>query len=431
MPNPDESLATPKTGSRAERLMRAALEAQKTPENTGTPPVTVRAPQPAPTSRPGARARALNKRIRDVLREQTEAVYAPPADEFTADQYTEEPVAPNGVAVEALLSDFATDAAGQTTPRPVASPTAARETSPKASSSWEDIANELAPPGGKTRRGLATGAMRGPSVRDPAAPKSHPTWRSAPENPAVIHAPTPPPSALLHQALNGEERYSDKHGSHYLLSRPAHEYDTLFGGIHERMARILEREVFPSLSGIQADDLLFMDIETTGLSSSQPLFLIGALTLENAAPRLDLFLARDYPEERAALAAYHELARGKTIVTFNGKSFDWPYIEGRSIGGRLDFKRPPGHFDLLHHARRHWKQGLPNCKLQTLELYLCGRTRIDDVPGSEIPRTYHEFVATHAATGRGAHLMAPILHHNALDILTLAELLCIAGEELD
>jgi uncharacterized protein YprB with RNaseH-like and TPR domain len=148
----------------------------------------------------------------------------------------------------------------------------------------------------------------------------------------------------------------------------------------------------------------------------------------DGTPRLNLFLARDYPEEKAALAAFHEVARGKRLITFNGKSFDWPYIEGRSITYRLQFERPVAHFDLLHHARKTWKYSLPNCKLQTLELYLCGRTRIDDVPGSQIPAAYHEFVATHAATGAGAHLMAPILHHNALDILTMAELVCKAGE---
>jgi uncharacterized protein YprB with RNaseH-like and TPR domain len=162
------------------------------------------------------------------------------------------------------------------------------------------------------------------------------------------------------------------------------------------------------------------------------LFLVGALDFDNAEqqPQLQLFLARDYPEERALLAAFLRIAAGRTLVTFNGKSFDWPYIEGRGIGHRLKFERPRAHFDLLHYARRKWKHSLPNCKLQTLELYLCGRTRIDDVAGSQIPRVYHEFVATHARNGTGAHLLAPVVHHNALDILTMAELLCKAGEEL-
>jgi uncharacterized protein YprB with RNaseH-like and TPR domain len=432
MPNSDESLARPKPGSRADRLMRTALEAEAA--NDAHTPLKISGANTASAApRPGARARALNKRIRDVLREQTDAVFVDPQ---VASSVTASPVTAStdeGNNVPKMTGDHTAPArpvpahSAAAAPQPVAPPTTS--VTPKASSSWEDIANEIAPSGLQPRRGLATGAMRGPALRDPHAPKSHPVWRPAPEKPAVIPCPAPRPSALLHEAIQGVEKQCDVHGAHYLLSRPAHEYDSIFGTIHERMAKILEREVFPSLSGIAVEDLLFVDIETTGLSSSQPLFLIGALSLTEEAP-LDLFLARDYPEERAALAAYHELAHGKTLVTFNGKSFDWPYIEGRSKSYRLNFKRPPAHLDLLHHARRQWKHSLPNCKLQTLELYLCGRTRVDDVPGSQIPRTYHEFVATHAASGRGAHLMAPILHHNALDILTMAELLCIAGEEL-
>ena len=295
------------------------------------------------------------------------------------------------------------------------------------SSSWEDIANEIAPAGGQGRRSLATGAARGGSLPNPNKPAAHPVWRTAPTAPLVIPCPQPPPSQGLHEALCGEERNSE-HGVHYLVSHSASRYDAMFDSLRERLAKVLASEAFPHLSGARVEDLLFMDIETTGLSSGAPLFLVGALTLEREA-RLDLFLARDYPEERALLAAYHELAAGKTLVTFNGKSFDWPYIEGRSRAHRLSFAPPRAHFDMLHHARRVWKHSLPNCKLQTLELYLCGRTRVDDVPGSEIPRAYHEFVATHARTGAGAHLMAPILHHNALDILTTAELLCLAGEE--
>ena len=198
------------------------------------------------------------------------------------------------------------------------------------------------------------------------------------------------------------------------------------------MARVLASEKFDKLGGMAPSDLLFVDIETTGLSSSLPLFLVGALefSAETHEGTLHLFLARDYPEERSLLQAFHTLAAGKSLVTFNGKSFDWPYIEGRSVSHRLRFGKPPEHFDMLHFARRQWKNQLPNCKLQTLELYLCGRNRIDDVAGSEIPRTYHEFVRTHAQSGCGAHLMGPILHHNALDILTMAELFCMAGEEL-
>lgn len=413
--NTDNIMDEDKPASRAARLMAAALaaeaahkaEAELSPLNpTGGSGRMAK----ASSARPGLKARELNRRIREVLREQEEAVFAAPCQN--------EQAAPDETASAALGS-------------------CAAAASPGAASSWEDIANEIAPGGAGAgrRRGLATGAMRGPSLPDAGAaqghgPNRHVTWWAEPEQPRVIPCPTPAPDAPLHLILNGLEHLCPEHGAHYRIVRAAAQYDAAFANLGARLHRVLERKMFPALSGARLEDLLFVDIETTGLSSAVPLFLIGALRLDgpHMQPQLELLLARDYPEERALLAAFHRLAAGRTLVTFNGKSFDWPYIEGRSLAHRLTFQQPRAHFDLLHHARRQWKHSLPNCKLQTLELYLCGRTRIDDVPGSQIPRTYHEFVATHAASGAGAHLMAPVLHHNALDILTMAELLCLAGE---
>ena len=60
---------------------------------------------------------------------------------------------------------------------------------------------------------------------------------------------------------------------------------------------------------------------------------------------------------------------------------------------------------------------LPNCKLQTLERFVCRRLRRDDIAGSQIPREYHQFVRT-----GDARQLCSILQHNALDLLTLAEL---------
>ena len=67
--------------------------------------------------------------------------------------------------------------------------------------------------------------------------------------------------------------------------------------------------------------------------------------------------------------------------------------------------------------RRRWKQFLPNCKLQTLEQYVCRRHRRGDLAGSLVPAAYHDFVRT----GDGGQIGA-ILHHNALDLATLVEI---------
>ena len=83
-----------------------------------------------------------------------------------------------------------------------------------------------------------------------------------------------------------------------------------------------------------------------------------------------------------------------------------------------DDRRPdPIHCDVLHHARRLWKDRLPDCRLQTLERFICGRRRRGDIPGRDIPDVYHDYVRT----GKSAAVQS-VLHHNALDLITLLQL---------
>jgi len=84
----------------------------------------------------------------------------------------------------------------------------------------------------------------------------------------------------------------------------------------------------------------------------------------------------------------------------------------------VPFAPDPAHLDLLHVCRRIWRDVLPNCRLQTLERRICGRVRTADIPGSEIPEAYHEYVRTGNALE-----MLDVLEHNRQDLLTLAELM--------
>jgi len=163
--------------------------------------------------------------------------------------------------------------------------------------------------------------------------------------------------------------------------------------------------------------VVYLDIETTGLSG-RPLFLIGVMEFDGHDFLIRQFFARNYAEERhllADLAGY--LPTFEMMITFNGRSFDVPYMRDRAAVNRLEVGLPPRHFDLLHESRRRWRRWLPNCRLVTLEECICRRRRVDDIPSELIPAAYHEFVHTEDASK-----MRHVMHHNALDLLTMAEL---------
>lgn len=225
--------------------------------------------------------------------------------------------------------------------------------------------------------------------------------------------------------LPGEEHLHNQFGkafilktlskSHKVLHYISREFRTHFhnpeSGLRAKIASMGCQDLLP-------EHILFMDIESTGLGSS-PLFLIGVLQWENSGFVVHQFLARDYSEETAVLAFFLDRLPSSTLlVTFNGKSFDVPYLRMRSAANSLKTTDFPLHIDLLHESRRVWKKDLPDCKLQTLERHICRRVRHDDIPGQEIAQAYHDFVRT-GHTGK----MKRILKHNLLDLATLAELL--------
>lgn len=200
----------------------------------------------------------------------------------------------------------------------------------------------------------------------------------------------------------------------------AAEYSAVMRGVRRRLDELTASAELCIASERRAEELLFMDIETCGLGGT-PVFLIGTMNFDQGDLVFEQCFARDYAEEPAVLAAFAErLERTQLLVTFNGKSFDMNQIAERAIfhGMEIDKKARP-HLDLLHQSRRFWRNQTPNCRLQTLEQLLCGRRRVGDIPGWAIPDAYHRFVQT----GNAAEVR-DILHHNLLDLLTMAELVC-------
>ncbi len=163
--------------------------------------------------------------------------------------------------------------------------------------------------------------------------------------------------------------------------------------------------------------VLYMDIETCGLSAA-PVFLVGLCMVGDRNLVLRQLFARDYAEERALLTELGRIAREHDfLVTFNGKSFDVPFLRDRATHHRLEAPVNLPHLDLLWMARRRWKEHLPDCRLKTIEWRILRRRRAGDVGGSEIPGLYHDYVK------RGeAHRLLPVFHHNLLDVVAMVEL---------
>jgi hypothetical protein len=173
-----------------------------------------------------------------------------------------------------------------------------------------------------------------------------------------------------------------------------------------------------ALAHVGLERALFLDLETGGLSSS-PVFLAGTMHWNGTDYVLRQYFARDYAEEAALIEALGRAAAGfEFVVTFNGKSYDAPFLHQRALRHGVRLELPPHHLDLLHVARRRWRADLPDCRLQTLERRICRRHRAGDVPSDEVPALYHDFVR-HGDPYR----LVPVFHHNLLDVITMSELL--------
>ncbi len=167
-----------------------------------------------------------------------------------------------------------------------------------------------------------------------------------------------------------------------------------------------------------ARDTVFFDLETGGLSNAL-VFLAGTMHWNGSDYVVRQYFARDYAEEAALVDELTRFLAGfATVVTYNGKSFDVPFLADRAALHKVPFTRPARHVDLVHHSRRRWAGLLPNFRLVTIEEYVCHRRRVGDVPGSEIPGLYHDFVKYGAA-----HRLIPVFHHNLLDVITMDEIL--------
>ncbi|MHB9037827.1 MAG: ribonuclease H-like domain-containing protein [Armatimonadota bacterium] len=231
----------------------------------------------------------------------------------------------------------------------------------------------------------------------------------------------------LEDVIEGVVTSASDGPGYYLVEMPAMSLEASADVMHKRFVRLTghpDGEAVTRLARackserIAPEEIVFLDLETTGLSTT-PVFLIGTMECTPDGLHFKQYFARDYSEEASIVSAFAERMKNmRLVVTFNGKCFDVPFLANRALAKGVYMPAPEFHLDLLHEARRVYRRDLPNCRLQTLEQMVCGRTREDDIPGSQIPQAYHDFVRTGDARD-----VARILHHNLYDLLTLADLM--------
>jgi len=170
-------------------------------------------------------------------------------------------------------------------------------------------------------------------------------------------------------------------------------------------------------------ELLFFDLETTGLSGGAGtiafLAAFGRFAKGGAGISITQYLLLDYPGESdftGKAAGEFTASPPPLVVTYNGKSFDSQILKTRCLMNGI---KPPEYFhaDLLHPARRLWKRRLPGCSQATIEVSVLGLDRAGDVSGAMAPEIWFSFLRS----GDNSELLS-ICDHNVRDITGLASL---------
>jgi len=238
----------------------------------------------------------------------------------------------------------------------------------------------------------------------------------------------------LEQQIPGEV-IGDADGGFYLIR---HDYPLdyrqgiveLGAALQSKSKHIAFSACDPELEDFDPRTACFVDTETTGLmgGTGTVAFLVGVGYFIEGAFRLDQCIMRDFDDEEPMLNYLAELFdRHDTLVSYNGKSFDMPLLRTRFIQSRIPFRGDAIlHLDLVHAARRFWKQRLKDCSLGNVEREILSIFREGDVPGHLIPQIWFRYLEDGYARP-----LQDVLRHHEMDILSLVALTAWLSQCLD
>lgn len=194
--------------------------------------------------------------------------------------------------------------------------------------------------------------------------------------------------------------------------------------VDARSLHLLSRgDVSVGAPGTSARDLVFFDIETTGLGGAgAAVFMVAVARIEGADLILRQYVSPSPADEAVlvdAVVGTLALDADPVLVSYNGLSFDAPFVDERAtLHRRRSGLQSARHLDLLHTVRRGYRGMLRSHRLATVEAELLRVTRPDlEVGGAEVPAWYFRFVRSGSM-----RFLEPLLDHNAVDVLSLAGL---------
>jgi uncharacterized protein YprB with RNaseH-like and TPR domain len=168
-------------------------------------------------------------------------------------------------------------------------------------------------------------------------------------------------------------------------------------------------------------DVLFLDVETTGLSGGTGtyIFLIGVAHFTDKELVLRQHMLLDLGAEQEFIEGLKtEIEPFRACASYNGKAFDLPIIRTRFVMAiRSELTVDDAHLDLLHPARRLWRDRFGSTTLKQLEESVLDEGRTADIPGWLIPDAYFHYLRK-----RDPSIIAPVLEHNARDVISLVRI---------
>ncbi len=180
-----------------------------------------------------------------------------------------------------------------------------------------------------------------------------------------------------------------------------------------------------------ANKISIFDIETTGLyPKHDKIILIGFVHIipgYNDGELVQFFAETPEEEKDILLNTTHEVSESDILITYNGRSFDVPFLDTRckkySIHSKNIFN-----LDLYQLVRNYstLKNVLGSLSQKSMEGFMqIEHLRADEISGGESVNLYNEYTANDSASFRSEELLKKILLHNKDDVLQLTRLISL------